>query len=95
LTRYIDKTVATVAAVVLVVLMGFQSYAVLDRRSAIKEALGKAKKLAEDVDANELLDMPRDPAVYSGAIFKRWEELPFAQSLDAWDFYANQPLPSR
>ena len=89
--RYIDRTVATAAGVVLAVLVGFQSYAVWNRRAILGEELAEAKALAEQADANELPDMPRTPDAHSGEVFKAWENLPFARSLDAWDFYPDQP----
>ena len=91
--RHFDKTVVLIALVLFVALVGFQCYVVFSERALAQEKLASAKKLSENIFANDRPDMTRDPALYSLKVFEAWEQLPFAQTLTAWDFYPNQPLP--
>ena len=93
--RFFDKTVLLVGAGLLVLLIGFQTYALFGRRSVIRRTLLSAKDLVERADENALPPLERDAAAYSGAVFKKWDDVPFAEAFNAWDFYPDLPLRSR
>ena len=89
--RYIDKTVVLAALVLLLILVLCQVSFIVSARNAYVENMGLAKDLRETVDGSNPPDLPRDPALHSGKVFKAWQELPFAQPLTPWDLYPDQP----
>ena len=88
--RYIDKAVAVGALVLFLVLVVCQVSFMVSARNQYAENMTQAKNLRETVDGSNPPDEPRDPALYSGKVFKAWEELPFAQRLTPWDLYPDQ-----
>ena len=88
--RYIDKVVAVAALILLLVLLVCQVSFMVSARKKYVQNMAQAKNLREMVDGSNPPDEPRDPALYSGKVFKAWEELPFAQRLTPWDLHPDQ-----
>ena len=85
--RYVDKTIATFAGLLLAALIVYQMYDVIGCIRRARLEVDSARRLKARADRNTLNIPPTDITKHSGRVFKVWEETPLAIPFHAADFY--------
>ena len=84
--RYIDRTIATVTVLLLLAIIAYQGYSLVEDSREVKAEITAAQRVKARADVREIAIPPMDRAEYSGQAFKAWEEIPLARAFSAADF---------